>query len=113
MASSVVLVTVAAAVLAQPPRARPSTARPAPPSCSALETQPARTESAAQRAARTATHGDAPPTTYRCDGGSCAAAPPGTGVDLETCQRLCLKDGVACQDKQCVPQAGGVNKNNI
>ena len=55
---------------------------------------------------------DKPPVLYRCDGGTCATAPRGAaGVDLDTCQRVCLKDGYACQDRQCVPQAGGVNKS--
>ena len=42
---------------------------------------------------------DRPPTVYICDSGTCAAAPPGAaGIDLETCNRVCLKDGYACQD---------------
>ena len=55
----------------------------------------------------------AAPPMYTCtDGGSCRAAALGEGgVDLETCQRVCLKDGFACFNHQCVPQAGGVNKS--
>ena len=55
---------------------------------------------------------DRPPAVYQCDSGSCVAAPPGAaGVDLSTCQRVCLKDGYACQDHQCVPRAGGINQS--
>ena len=53
-----------------------------------------------------------PPPVYKCAaGGVCQEVPWGSGgVELEICQRACLHDGFACQDRQCVPHAGGVNK---